>query len=68
MIKKRNILSKREQDVIQLLAKGYNSKRIGEELQITEATVQTHRRNMLRKLKVHNSTELISWAYRVQVL
>ncbi|TXK46368.1 hypothetical protein FVR03_10800 [Pontibacter qinzhouensis] len=61
-------LSKREQEILGLIAKGYSSRMMSEELQITELTVQTHRRNMLRKMKMNNSMELVSWAYRVGVL
>ncbi|WP_187262347.1 response regulator transcription factor [Pontibacter beigongshangensis] len=62
------MLSKREQEILRLIAKGYSSKMMSEELQITQLTVQTHRRNMLRKMNMNNSMELISWAFRAGVL
>jgi DNA-binding NarL/FixJ family response regulator len=54
--------------VVELIAKGYSSKAIAERLHISLLTVQTHRRNMLRKLKLHNSHQLIAWAYKNQLL
>ncbi len=62
------ILSAREREILHYLAKGYTSKKISEELEIAEVTVQTHRRNMLRKLKLNNSNELISWGYQERLL
>ncbi|MFT2007832.1 response regulator transcription factor [Pontibacter sp. 13R65] len=61
-------LSKREKEILELIAKGYSSKMMSEELKITELTVQTHRRNMLRKMKMSNSMELLSWAYSTGIL
>jgi DNA-binding NarL/FixJ family response regulator len=68
MQKGKIMLSKREQEILRLIAKGYSSKMMSEELQITQLTVQTHRRNMLRKMNMNNSMELVSWAYRAGVL
>jgi DNA-binding CsgD family transcriptional regulator len=57
-------LTKTELKVLCLLAKGHTSKAIGDELNITESTAQTHRRNMLRKLGASNTQQMISWGYR----
>jgi DNA-binding NarL/FixJ family response regulator len=54
------LLSDREMEVLRLLAKGKTSKEIGNELNISPLTIKAHRRNMIKKLKVSNSTELIS--------
>lgn len=54
------LLSDREMEVLKLLAKGKTSKEIGVELNISPLTIKAHRRNMIKKLKVSNSTELIS--------
>jgi two-component system nitrate/nitrite response regulator NarL len=67
MREKRKILSDREHEVLQLIAKGYSSKLMSQELEISEYTVQTHRRNMVRKLKM-NKAEMIVWAYREGIL
>lgn len=51
--------SERELEILRLLAKGKNSFEIAEELFITLNTVKTHRRNMLRKLKASNTSQLL---------
>lgn len=54
--------SRREKEVLELMAKGFSSKDIARELFITEKTVESHRRNMVVKAKVRNTMELISLA------
>jgi DNA-binding NarL/FixJ family response regulator len=51
--------SDRELEILRLLAKGKNSYEIAEALFITLNTVKTHRRNMLRKLKASNTSQLL---------
>lgn len=57
-------LSMREYDVVSLLLKGNNSKQIAEELSISAQTVSTHRKNILKKLQLQSTNELISYAYQ----
>lgn len=57
-------ISEREREVIKLLCDGFNSKIIGRNLEITELTVQTHRRNILKKLGLKNSHQVVGWAFR----
>ncbi|MGK9369241.1 LuxR C-terminal-related transcriptional regulator [Melioribacter sp. Ez-97] len=52
-------LSKREQEILQYIAEGMNNKEIGGLLNISEFTVLTHRRNIMRKLNVKNTPQLI---------
>lgn len=52
-------LSEREKEVIECLAKGLNTKGISDVLFISEHTVKTHRRNIMHKLHVKTSAELI---------
>ena len=56
-------LSKRETEIIALLAKGLNTTQISERLCISNHTVRTHRKNILQKTKCRNSSELISTAF-----
>jgi DNA-binding CsgD family transcriptional regulator len=56
-----NLFSDREFEIIQLLAKGYNSVQIGEKLYLSVNTVNTHRSNILQKSGKANMHELISW-------
>lgn len=52
-------LSKREREVLLLLAKGLSNERIAEELVISYHTVRAHVRNIYSKLEVHNRQELL---------
>lgn len=55
-------LSKRELDIIRLVAKGETSHAIGEILHISRHTVDTHRRAILEKTACKNAAELIMYA------
>lgn len=69
MIKQKpHTLTKTEVKVLELIARGHTSRTIGEELNITLMTAQTHRRNMLRKLKVNNTQQMVSWGYQKGLL
>lgn len=59
VIANRYLLSRRETDVLFLLAKGYNSAAIQEKLYIAEGTAKTHIRHIYRKLDVHTQQELM---------
>ena len=52
-------LSKRELEIIAALAEGTNSEQIAEKLFISKNTVRTHRRNIMQKVGVKTSAELI---------
>lgn len=56
-------LSIREQEVLQLVAKGNSNKEISKELSISENTVKTHMKNILGKLQLDNRVQLASYAY-----
>ncbi|GIV37279.1 MAG: DNA-binding response regulator [Cyclobacteriaceae bacterium] len=53
------LLSQREREVLQLIAEGISSKEIADKLHLSPGTVETHRKNLLKKLNVRNSAELI---------
>lgn len=55
-------LSVREKEIIRCLADGMNTKAVSNELFISEHTVKTHRRNIMHKLQVKTSAELIKLA------
>lgn len=61
-------LSEREKEIIKCLADGLNSKAIANQLFISEHTVKTHRRNIMHKLKVKTSAELIRLAMEKQII
>ena len=52
-------ISNRERDIIRLLVLNYSSKAIAEKLNISSNTVDTHRRNILKKLHISSTGELI---------
>ena len=54
-----NNISNRERDIIRLLVLNQSSKEIGEKLFISPNTVDTHRRNILKKLNISSTGELI---------
>lgn len=60
--RKRLGLSKREQEILELISKGLTSNLIGKTLFISKHTVETHRKNILRKLDFNSSTELVRFA------
>lgn len=55
-------LTRREVDIIRLVCKEYSSKQIAAELHLSEFTVNTHRKNIQRKLNVKNVAGLVSFA------
>lgn len=64
----RTSLSEREREVLRLIAEGYTNREIGRQLEISEKTVQTHRANIMSKLRVHNTAELLKEARRLGLI
>lgn len=62
------LLSSREVEIISLLAEGLGSTQISEKISISPRTVDTHRNNILHKLELKNTAELISFAFRNKLL
>ena len=62
------LLSEREREVLQLIAEGRSNKEAAELLCLSPATVETHRANILQKLGVHNTAELVLFAVRHGVI
>lgn len=61
-------ITKREKEVLKYLAAGDSAKTIASELFISENTVITHRKHLIRKLKVKNSAELIKKSFELNFL
>ena len=55
-------LTNREIEIVKLIAKGFTSKDIGAQLNVSNRTVDTHRHNILKKLDLPNSAQLSIWA------
>lgn len=61
-------LTRRELEVLRLLARGYTYREIGAELFISVKTVETHVSSVLRKLQLSSRHELTSWAMARRLL
>jgi two-component system NarL family response regulator len=57
-------LGARERQILQLLAEGHTSSEIARRLHIATTTVDSHRRNIMRKLDLHSVAELTKYAVR----
>lgn len=55
-------LSQREKEIITLVVKGFTNKEIADRLFLSIHTVNTHRRNIARKLEIHSATGLTIYA------
>ena len=61
-------LTKREIEVLRLVAQGLNNREIGKRLFISENTVKNHVRNILEKLQLHSRMEAVMYAVREKLL
>ncbi|MEM6342796.1 MAG: response regulator transcription factor [Bacteroidota bacterium] len=57
-------LSKRQIQIVELLKQGLTTEEVANKLFISANTVHTHRRNMLQKLNLGNTVELVVWAIK----
>jgi len=57
-------LGARERQILQLLAEGHTSSEIARQLHIATTTVDSHRRNIMKKLDLHSVAELTKYAIR----
>jgi DNA-binding NarL/FixJ family response regulator len=61
-------LTSREREILQLLSEGKSSKEVASVLDLSVKTAETHRSNIMRKLKIHNVTELVRYAVRNRII
>lgn len=61
-------LTPREQEVMRLLAEGSSPKDIAEKLCISPKTVENHRANIMKKLDIHSTMELVRYAARLGLI
>jgi two-component system, NarL family, response regulator NreC len=62
------LLTGREKQVLQLLAQGNTNKEVATALSLGLSTVETHRLNLMKKLDLHNTVELVLYAVRKKLL
>lgn len=61
-------LTKRELELIPLFARGLSSNQIADQLSISTLTIDTHRKNIFRKLEINTSIELVNFAHENKLL
>jgi DNA-binding NarL/FixJ family response regulator len=59
-----HLLTDREKEVLQLLAEGRSNKEVATLLELSLSTVETHRANLMQKLNLHNTAEIVLYAVR----
>ena len=59
-----HLLTDREKEVLQLLAEGRSNKEVATVLDLSLSTVETHRANLMQKLNLHNTAEIVLYAVR----
>jgi DNA-binding NarL/FixJ family response regulator len=64
----RDRLTSREREIVQLLAEGKSSKEVAASLCISVKTAETHRANIMRKLRLHTVSELVRYAVKNQIV
>jgi DNA-binding NarL/FixJ family response regulator len=59
-----NLLTDREKEILHLLAEGRSNKEVATLLDVGLSTVETHRANLMQKLNLHNTAEIVLYAVR----
>jgi len=57
-------LTKREKEILQLVVKGFTSKKMAKHLNLSQRTIDHHRSNLLKKCNKKNSVDLVNYAVR----
>ena len=63
-----HLLTDREKQVLQLLAEGRSNKEVAMLLDLGVSTVETHRSNLMQKLNLHNTAEIVLYAVRKGII
>ncbi|MFA4851589.1 MAG: response regulator transcription factor [Bacteroidales bacterium] len=66
--KKYNTLTKREREIVRLVAEGLSNQEIAGKLFVNIRTVETHKTNILQKLNLKNSVDLVKFAIKNNLL
>jgi two-component system response regulator NreC len=62
------LLTDREKEVLQLLAEGKSNKEVAALLNMSVYTAETHRANLMQKLGLHNTAEIVLYAVRKKII
>ena len=63
-----HLLTDREKEVLHLLAEGRSNKEVASQLDLGVSTVETHRANLMQKLNLHNTAEIVLYAVRKGII
>jgi two-component system response regulator NreC len=63
-----NLLTEREREVLQLLAEGKSNKQAAAVLNLSPYTVDTHRTNLMQKLGLHNTAQIVLYAVQKAII
>jgi len=63
-----DLLTEREKEVLQILAEGKSNKEVAQVLNLSPHTVDTHRTNLMQKLNLHNTAEIVLYAVRKGII
>src|SRR5665213_710749 len=63
-----DLLTEREREVLQLLAEGKSNKEVAAVLNVSPHTIETHRTNLMQKLNLHNTAEIVLYAVRKAII
>ena len=63
-----DLLTDREREVLQLLAEGRSNKEVAALLEVGLSTVETHRANLMQKLNLHSTAEIVLYAVRKRLI
>ncbi|MGZ4090016.1 MAG: LuxR C-terminal-related transcriptional regulator, partial [Bacteroidia bacterium] len=61
-------ITKREREIIELISLGYSNKEIAEKILVSISTVDAHRYNILKKMEVKNTAEMIMKAIKMKII
>ena len=61
-------LTKREHEILKMLAEGKSVKEIATGFELSVKTVEAHKFNLMRKLDIHNKAQLVQYAIRKKVI
>ncbi|RMH33509.1 MAG: DNA-binding response regulator [Nitrospirae bacterium] len=61
-------LTARQKEILRLVAQGYTNREIGEQLNISVRTVEVHRFNLMRRLRVRNVAQLLRQALALRLI
>ena len=62
------LLTDREKEVLQLVAEGQSNKEAATVLNVSTSTIETHRNNLMQKLGLHNTAEIVLYAVRKKII